>query len=83
MAKVTRVITCSKCRSGYFKKGQEYIVEDLCLPLCHELWSNIYPFIFVLQNEVKLDCGNVRAQMFGAICSDESRAGVCGEVIEE
>ena len=21
--------------------------------------------------------------MFGAICSDESRAGVCGEVIEE
>lgn len=30
MIKVKLTITESKCRSGYFKKGQEFIVEDLC-----------------------------------------------------
>lgn len=30
MPKVKLTITDSSCRSGYFKKGQEYIVEDLC-----------------------------------------------------
>ena len=43
MPKVKLTITESKCRCGYFKKGQEFIVEDLCPPLCHELWNSIYP----------------------------------------
>ena len=38
MKKVKLTITQSACRSGYFEKGQTFVVEDLCPPLCHELW---------------------------------------------
>ncbi len=31
--KVKLTITESNCRGGYFKAGEEFIVEDLCLPL--------------------------------------------------
>ena len=57
MAKVKLTIAESNCRSGYFKNGQEFIVEDLCPPLCHELWNQIYPYVFALQNGAELDCG--------------------------
>ena len=30
MPKVKLTITESRCRSGYFEKGQVFIVEDLC-----------------------------------------------------
>jgi len=43
MKKVKLTITESCCRSGHFRKGQEFIVDDLCPPLCHELWNIIYP----------------------------------------
>ena len=43
--KVRLTITESNCRSGYFKAGEEFIVEDLCPPLCHELWNVIYPYV--------------------------------------
>ena len=49
MKKVKLTVTESKCRSGYCKKGDEFIVEDICLPLCSELWNNIYPYVFALQ----------------------------------
>ena len=52
--KVKMTITESNCRSGYFKAGDEFIVEDLCPPLCHELWNVIYPYVFALQNGVAL-----------------------------
>ena len=55
VTKVKLTITESKCRCGYFKKGQEFIVEDLCPPLCHELWNNIYPSVYALQNGASLD----------------------------
>ena len=48
MSKVKLTITDSECRCGYFKKGQEFVVEDLCPPLCHELWNNIYPLAYAL-----------------------------------
>ncbi len=83
MPKVKLTITDSLCRSSYLKKGQEYIVEDLCPPLCHELWNNIYPLVYALQNGVELDCGNVRAQMFDAKCPDEGRVSIHGEVMKE
>ena len=57
VTKVKLTITESKCRCGYFKKGQEFIVEDLCPPLCHELWNNIYPSVYALQNGASLDYG--------------------------
>lgn len=72
-----------KCRCGYFKKGQEFIVEDLCPPLCHELWNNIYPSVYALQNGASLDYGEGRAKVFDAKCPDEGRVCIHGEVIDQ
>ena len=83
MAKVKLTITDSRCRGGYCKKDDEYIVEDLCPPLCHELWNNIYPLVYALQNGAELDYGNIRAKMFDAKCPDESRVSIHGEIVEE
>lgn len=83
MARVRLTVTDSKCRSGYLKKGQEFIVEDLCPPLCHELWNNIYPLVYALQNGASLDYGPTRAKMFDAKCPDGGRVCIHGEVIEE
>lgn len=82
MRRVKLTITESRCRSGYFKQGQEFIVEDLCPPLCHELWNNIYPLVYALQNGADLDYGDARSKMFDAMCPDECRVRVHGETIE-
>lgn len=82
MAKIKLTVTESNCRSGYCKKGDQYIVEDLCPPLCHELWNNIYPYVFALQNGGDLDHGDIRAKVFDAKCPDEGRVCIHGEVIE-
>lgn len=55
MAKVELTIIESKCRCGYFKKDVKSIVDDLCPPLCHELWNSIYPSVYVLINDGDLD----------------------------
>ena len=81
VTKVKHKITESKCRCGYFKKGQEFIVEDLCPPLCHELWNNIYPSVYALQNGASLDYRGGRAKTFVAACPDEGRVWIHGEVI--
>ena len=83
MAKVKLTVTDSKCRGGYCKKGDEYIVEDLCPPLCHELWNNIYPLVYALQNGAELDYGNIRAKKVDAKCPDECRVSIHGEIVEE
>ena len=46
MKKIKLKITESNCRCNYHKQGDEFIVEDLCPPICHELWNVIYPYIF-------------------------------------
>lgn len=83
MPKVRLTITESRCRSGYFQKGQEFIVEDLCPPLCHELWNCIYPNVFALRNGAALDYGSTRAQCFDARCPDEGRVCIHGEIIND
>lgn len=83
MPKVKLTITESRCRGGYFVKGQEFMVEDLCPPLCHELWNNIYPLVYALQNGADLDYGSGRAKMFDAVCPDECRVHVHGETVED
>ena len=83
MKKVKLTITESGCRSGYFQKGQEFVVKDLCPPLCHELWHTIYPFVYALQNGADLDCGNTRSKTFDAKCPDGGRVCIHGEVIED
>ena len=80
--KVRLTITESNCRSGYFKTGEEFIVEDLCPPLCHELWNIIYPYVFALQNGADLDCGCNRDFQFDAKCPDEGRVCIHGEVVK-
>lgn len=83
MPKVKLTIAASSCRCGYFQAGQEYIVEDLCPPLCHELWNDIYPSVYALLHGGELDCGDARAKMFDAECPDGGRVRVHGEVLED
>lgn len=81
--KVKLTVTESRCRSGYCKKGDEFIVDDLCPPLCHELWNRVYPYVFALQNGGDLDYGSGRARAFDVQCPDGGRVCIHGEVIDE
>lgn len=83
MGKVKLTVTDSKCRCGYCKKGDQFIVEDICPPICHELWSIIYPLVYALQNGAELDYGEKRSKQFDAKCPDEGRVHIHGETIEE
>ena len=82
MGKVKLTLTESRCRCGYCQKGDEFIVEDLCPPLCHELWNYIYPYVYVLLNGGELDHGDTRAKEFDAKCPDGGRVCIHGEAIE-
>jgi len=69
MPKVKLTMAESTCSCGYFKKDRRLsIVKDFCLPLCHELWSSIYPFLCALQNGASRDDGDCRAKMIDAAC---------------
>ena len=83
MAKVKLTITESRCRCGYFETGQEFIVEDLCPPLCHELWNVIYPYVFALRNGASLDDGEGKSRMFDARCPDGGRVCIHGEITDD
>lgn len=82
MSKVKLTITASCCRSEYHHSGEVFIVEDLCPPMCHELWHSIYPNVMVLLNHGDLDCGELRQKHFEMNCPDNGRVTVSGEVIE-
>ena len=83
MSKVKITILDSKCRCNYCKTGDEYIVEDLCPPMCHELWNVIYPMVYALLNGASLDYGNKRSKCFDAKCPDEGRVVVHAEIIDD
>ncbi|SBW08526.1 conserved hypothetical protein [uncultured Eubacteriales bacterium] len=76
---VKLIITCANCRCGYHKAGDEFIVEDLCPPLCHELWNSIYPSVYTLLNGGTLDHGENRVKFFDAKCPDNGRVCIHGE----
>lgn len=82
MAKVRLTVTDSRCRNGYCKKGDTFLIEDLCPPLCHELWNTIYPMVYALLNGAELDYGEIRAKMFDAKCPDGGRVCIHGEIEE-
>ena len=82
MAKVKLTVTESRCRNGYCKKGDTFLVEDLCPPICHELWNQIYPCVYALRNGGELDYGDMKAKKFDARCPDGGRVCVHGEVEE-
>lgn len=81
--KVKLTVTESRCRAGCHKAGDTFVVEDLCPPLCHELWNRVYPYLFALQNGAYLDKGEGRARAFDVRCPDEGRVCIHGEVTEE
>lgn len=83
MPKVKLTITASRCRGGYCQAGQQFLVDDLCPPLCHELWHSIYPMVYTLLNGGELDYGEGRSRQFDALCPDGGRVAVHGEVVEE
>ena len=83
MAKVVLTIVESKCRGGYLKKGEQFVVDDLCPPICHELWNQIYPSVYALQNGATLDYGIGMAKCFDGVCPDEGRVKIHGEVVED
>lgn len=82
MRRVKLTVLESKCRGGYHKVGDTYIVEDICPPICHELWQCIYPNVYTLLNNGDLDFGNIRAKKFQFRCPDQGRVLIQGEVIE-
>ena len=82
MRKVKLTITESACRGGYHRAGDSFVVEDLCPPLCHELWNGIYPYVFALLNGAELDCGDSCGRSFDAQCPDGGRVRVHGELVE-
>ncbi len=79
--KIKVTVAESSCRCDYCKKGDVFVVEDICPPMCHELWNTIYPMVYALQNGAELDHGNTKAKCFDAKCPDEGRVIVHGEVI--
>ena len=83
MQKVRITILESQCRGGYHKAGEGYDVEDLCPPICHELWNSAYPMIYALQNGAVLDYGKSKAAKFSIKCPDGGRVILYGEVVEE
>lgn len=83
MGKVKLTITECHCRSGYFKAGDTFIVEDLCPPLCHERWNRAYPYVFALQNGAELDYGENRAKAFTVSCPDGGRVILHGKAVEQ
>jgi len=58
-----------------------FIVEDLCPPICHELWQCIYPSVYTLLNGGSLDNGEKKAKTFELKCPDQGRVIVKDEVI--
>ena len=84
MAKVKLTIIESRCRSGFHKKGQEFIIDEtICPPICMELWHCAYPYVWTLLNGGILDDGDIKSKSFDIICPDEGRVHMHGEVIEE
>ncbi len=79
--KVKLTIVKSSCRCGLHKTGESFIVEDLCVPICAELWNNIYPNICVLKNGGDLDYGESREKKFLSKCPDNERVEIIGELL--
>ena len=80
--KVKLTILESNCRGNYHKAGDILIVEDLCPPICHELWQCIYPSIYTLMNNGDLDFGEKKAKKFRFRCPDNGRVLIEGEVAD-
>ena len=79
MSRVKLTVIESDCRCALFRAGEEFVVEDLCPPLCMELWHAAYPYVFALRNGAELDAGEGKARAFEVRCPDEGRVVLRGE----
>jgi len=79
--KVKITVVESRCRDNTCRAGDEFIVDGICPPICHELWNAIYPYFFALQNGAELDHGEERLRMFEGRCPDGGRVKVRGEIL--
>lgn len=82
MGKVRLTVVSSRCRSGCCHEGDTFIVEELCPPICHELWSCAYPMVYALLNGASLDSGAQRTRSFDVQCPDGGRVVLHGEALE-
>ena len=82
--KVKITITESRCRSGFHRKGEEYIIDDtVCPPICMELWHYAYPYVWALLNGAEDDTPDGgRAAYTNVICPDEGRVHMLIEAID-
>ena len=83
--KVKLTIIDSKCKSGFHKKGDEFIIDEtICPPICMELWHYSYPYIWALLNGGELDSSDgTKKKSDTVICPDEGRVTLRIEVIDE
>lgn len=82
MPKVLLTVEESRCRCGYLKTGDTFVAEDLCPPICSELWNAAYPYVFALRSGAMLDHGDEKVRFFTVKCPDEGRVILRGEAIE-
>ena len=74
MNKVKLTIVETNCRCGLYKKGQTFIVDNACPPICHELWQQIYPMVYALLNGGELDYGGGKAkELFDHLYRDKEQ----------
>ena len=85
--KVILTITESKCRSGFHRKGDEFIIDEdrtICPPICMELWNYAYPYIWALLNGGESDSAvGTKKKSNDVICPDEGRVHLHIEVMED
>ena len=85
--KVKLTISDSKCRSGFHKNGDVFIIDGdktICPPICIELWHYAYPYIWALLNNAELDRPNgSKGKEANIVCPDAGRVHLHIEVIEE
>ena len=81
MTKVKLTVTESKCRCDYHKKGDEFVIEDLCPPICHELWNTAYPYIFTLLSGGYIENDEKTLPSFDIRCPDGGRVTIHGETV--
>ena len=59
------------------------MVEDICPPLCAELWQTTYPYVFALRNGGTLESGDKKCRSFDVACPDGGRVCLHGELTED
>ncbi len=83
IVKVKLTVLESKCRGKCHNVGDIYEVTDICPPICHELWQNIYPSVYTLLNNGDLDYGSTKVKKFEMRCPDNGRVLILGEIVDD